>query len=76
MKIITLIIAEQEGLPPVQVVPSDGVTPELGTNACRYAVRVFEAQAIEAEVQRRVAAQTGGEGENDECQAEGIAPST
>ena len=56
MKTITIFISEQEdGRPLIQVIPSDGVEPQDGIQACRYGVRVFEEAAIGAEVERRVA---------------------
>ena len=55
MKTITIFISTgEDGRPIIQVVPSDGVEPQDGIQACRYGVRVFEEAAIGAEVERRI----------------------
>ena len=72
MKTITLLITNGgEGIPPVQVLPSDGIQPADGLRACRYGVRVFEAQMMEAqidaEVQRRLAEMAEQDGGEDDA---------
>lgn len=53
MKTITIFISETE--PRFQVIPSDGVEPQMGIRAGRYCEAVFQQAAMDAEIERRIA---------------------
>lgn len=50
MKIIVLTLEGEK----VGVTPSDGVTPQRAIEVCSAAIKFFQGQLIEAEVQRRM----------------------
>ena len=55
MQTITLLITQApNGEPFYQVIPSDGIDPQQGIQACWRGISAFQGMLIEAEVQRRL----------------------
>ena len=58
MEIIILTIEQDGDKQRIGMNHSSAVTPEMGTAACDFIASVFREQAIEAEVERRLAEKT------------------
>ena len=62
MKIITIVIGDDNGKATLQSILSDGIDPALAAEACERVADSYREAAIEAEVQRRLeAAKVAGE---------------
>ena len=59
-KIIVLTVEEEKGTPQVGINCSDGVVPQQALIVCEAAMRHFQEQVMEAEIQRRLAVQRAG----------------
>ena len=55
MEIITITIEQDDDKQRIGMNYSSGVTPKMGATACEFITNIFREQAIEAEVERRLA---------------------